>query len=77
MKDRKFKAFLIIALMLFILAVLTIIKNPNDWAGVAGAFITGLVAVATTYFGGNVAHAAQKSKFFNPELQEGEKDAGK
>jgi hypothetical protein len=74
MKNRKFKAFFIIAMMLFTFGILTIFKTPEAWLGISGALIAGLVALVTAFFGGNVAHAAQKSKYFRPELKEGEKD---
>ncbi len=74
MTDRKFKAFLIVAIMLFVLSGMTIIMTPAAWPFISGASIAGLVAVATTFFTGNVAHAWQKSKNFIPQLQKGEKD---
>lgn len=74
MKDRKFKAFFIISIMLFVLAVITIFKLPDVWPFIAGPVIAGLVGVGTTFFTGNVAHAWQKSKNFIPEMQKGEKD---
>ena len=70
MKKRKTTVFWVINIELLLLFILVIFFAP-DMISVIGPFLgSALVANGAVYITGNVAHAWQKSKYYQPVLDD-------
>lgn len=69
-KNRKLIVFWVINIQFVILFVLLIFFAPNILSVLGGHLLWGLIGNGATYIGGNVFSAWQRSKYYQPELDQ-------
>lgn len=70
MKNRKLVVFIIINIELVLMFVILALSAPDVLKELGSIFVIMLVGNGAQFTGGNVWHAWQKSKYFNPELKD-------
>lgn len=70
MKKRKTTVFWVINIQLFILTVFLIIFARDMLSSLLPYMIGAMIGNGAVYVGGNVLHAWQKSKYYQPSLDE-------
>lgn len=69
---RKTTVFFVNVLVLIGVFVLVVFKVPEILGVIFGPWLFAFVSNGAVYISGNVAYAFQKSKYYQPELNEGE-----